>query len=103
MAEIEVAILRITDEAFPGFIECNLIDAHGQEHTFLEKMPVISCLDISSHVAFPIPGRIACEIEAELKDETGRTLLLVDTTRPHVIESSSGQTRFELLPSQVSR
>jgi len=26
MSEIEVAIVRITDDAFPGFVECKLVD-----------------------------------------------------------------------------
>ena len=103
MPEIGVAIVRITDEAFPGFVECKLVDAHGQEHTFVEKAPVVSDEQLSARSAFPVSGRIACEIESELQDETGRVLLQVDTARPYGIESTSGCTKFELLPIQVAR
>lgn len=103
MPEIEVAIVRIADEAFPGFVECRLIDAHGQEHTFVEKAPVVSAQEISAHSAFPVSGHVGCQIESELEDETGRVLLHVDTTQPYGIESISGQTKFDLLPGQVSR
>ena len=103
MSEIEVAIVRIVDEAFPGFVECKLIDAHGREHTFVEKAPVVSAQDISARSTFPVSGHVACKIESELQDESGRVLLRVDTTQPYGIESTAGDTRFELLEEQVSR
>lgn len=103
MPEIEVTIVRIADDAFPVFVECKLIDAHGREHTFVEKAPVVSAQDISARSTLPVSGHIACEIEHELKDATGRALLRVDTARPYGIESIAGNTRFELLAEQVSR
>jgi hypothetical protein len=101
MPKFEVKIMRITDEAFPGFVECKFSDAHGQEHTILEKAPVVSSDVISARSAFPLSGHVACEVSSERKDETGRMLLQVDTARPHGIESASGQTKFELLAQQV--
>jgi hypothetical protein len=31
MPEIAVTVVGIADEAFPGFVVCALIDAHGQD------------------------------------------------------------------------
>ena len=101
MPKFEVKIMRIVDEAFPVFIECKFVDAHGQEHTILEKAPVVSSEVVSSRLVFPLSGHVACEVHSERKDEAGRVLLQVDTARPHGIESSSGQTMFELLAQQV--
>jgi hypothetical protein len=103
MPEIVVAIVRITDEAFPGFVACELVDAHGRGHIFVDKVPVVSDQEISAATALPALGRLACEIESEWKDEAGRVLLRVDTSRPHGIESTTGDTIFELLGEQVSR
>lgn len=101
MPEFEVKIMRVIDDGFPGFVECVFVDAHGQEHTIVEKTPVVSRREISASSAFPLFGTVACEVILERTDETGRVLLQVDTTRPHGIESVSGQTRFELLAQQV--
>lgn len=103
MPEIVVAIVGIADEAFPGFVVCTLVDAHGREHMFIEKAPVVSTEDISAASVLPMPGYVACEIVAALNDERGRSLLRVDTSRPYGIESVSGETMFELLQAQVSR
>jgi len=101
MPRFEVKIMRITDETFPGFVKCKFPDAHGQEHTILEKALVLSSDLISARSAFPLSGYVACEVTSERRDETGRVLLQVDTGRPHGIESASGQTKFELLAQQV--
>lgn len=103
MPDITVAVVRYADEAFPGFVECTLIDAHGREHVFVEKAPVVSTQEISAASEFPMAGRLACEIRSELKDERGRSLLRVDTSQPDGIESTRGDTIFELLAEQVSR
>jgi hypothetical protein len=101
MPQFEVNIVRITNEAFPGFVECRFADAHGHEHTIFEKAPVVSSEDIMGSSAFPLSGHVACEVSSQRKDETGRILLQVDTARPHGIASASGQTKFELLARQV--
>ena len=101
MPRFEVKIARMTDEAFPGFVECRFADAHGHEHTVLEKAPVVSSEVITGRSTFPLCGHIACEVSSRRTDEAGRILLQVDTARPHGIESSSGQTKFELLAEQV--
>jgi hypothetical protein len=101
MPEFEVQIMRVIDDGFPGFVECVFVDAHNQEHTIVEKAPVVSRREISASSAFPLFGTGACEVILERADETGRVLLQVDTARPHGVESASGQTRFELLAQQV--
>ena len=101
MARFEVKIARMTDETFPGFVECRFSDAHGHEHTVLEKAPVVSAEVITGRSTFPLCGHIACEVSSRRTDEAGRILLQVDTARPHGIESSSGQIKFELLAEQV--
>ena len=101
MPQFEVKIIRIVDETFPGFVECTFLDAHGHDHTILEKVPVVSSEDITAHSAFPVRGHVACEVLSQRKDEAGRILLQVDTSRPYGIESASGETKFELVEEQV--
>ena len=49
---LQVKIIRMTDEAFPGFVECKFVDAFGQEHTIVEKAPVVSRENVSARSSF---------------------------------------------------
>ena len=102
MPEIEVSIVRITDESFPIFVQCKLVDARGSEHFFVEKAPVVS-EDLSAGTVLPAVGYLGCEVESEQRDSRGRVLLSVTTARPWDIESTTGETRFLLRPEQVRR
>src|SRR5512139_346408 len=79
---VTVQIERFVDEYQPGFVECRLVDAEGQSHLFIEKVPIVSTEDLWSTSTYPVAGAIACEVEAEWKDSQGRALLKVSTERP---------------------
>lgn len=51
MADVLVHILKITDDSFPVFVECALVDRTGKIHYFRDKLPVFS----SEHGA-AVPG-----------------------------------------------
>lgn len=42
MSAISVQITRFVDDSFPGFVECTFVDALGETHVFIEKVPVVS-------------------------------------------------------------
>jgi hypothetical protein len=69
MLGVKVEILRYVDDSQPGFVECRLIDAWGNQHLFLEKVPVVTLenLDVSS--TYPQSGIIACQIVEGKKRE----------------------------------
>jgi hypothetical protein len=96
MPALVVEISRFVDEHFPGFVECLLIDANGQSHIFIEKAPVVSVENLCTTSNYPCPGTIECEIEAKLKNNAGLSIVRVNT-----IESTTGQTQFFVLPSQL--
>ena len=102
MPAVNVQISRFVDAHQPGFVECVLVDASGRSHVIVEKVPVVSDEDLWSTSAYPRPGFIACEIEEEWVDEDGQALVRVSTARPWSIESSTGQTEFVVLASQVT-
>jgi hypothetical protein len=98
---LSIQIDRFVDDHQPGFVECSLIDAHGTRHLFLEKVPVVTAEHLWSDSTYPSPGVIACRIERELKDQTGQTLLQVNTELPWHVESTTGETRFVVQIGQV--
>lgn len=98
---IPIQIVRFVDPEFPGWVECTLVDSHGREWSFADKIPVFTEADLGEQSAYPQPGRIACEIIREWEGEDGRRRVLVDTERPWQVFSKEGQTRFEIFADQV--
>ena len=103
MPEITVQIVRFVDSSFPGFVEARFIDASGTEHSFLEKVPVVSRENLLADSRYPRVGAIRCEIENEWQDTDGRSLAAVSTDLPDGVESAGGQARFIVLSSQINR
>ena len=103
MTEVSIEITRFVDEEQPGFVESVLIDAQGRSHTFVEKAPVVTGQQLRPDSKYPVAGFIACVIEAELTDSSGRALASICTERPCRLESTTGETRFVVLASQVTR
>ena len=79
-----------------------LTDAQGQSHLFVEKSAIVSTEELWATSTYPRPGSIACEVEEEWEDETGRPLLRVSTARPWSVESTTGETVFVIEPSQIN-
>jgi len=100
-AYVAVEITSFTDDSQPGWVECRLVDARGQAHRFVEKVPVVTEAALERGSSYPAPGVLGCEVVEE-RSEDGRTLLLIDTASPWGIESVTGQTRFVVLREQVT-
>jgi hypothetical protein len=88
---IQIEIVRFVDDGVPGWVEFHLTDANGRLWTFIEKVPVISQVELDAQSVYPQPGFIACEILAKNAD-----VVTVDTQRPWGIESTDGQTQFDV-------
>jgi hypothetical protein len=101
MPNIKVTIEAFVDENFPGFVECSLLDVHGRIWKFLEKVPVVSQEDIWSDSEYPRQGVIACTIVERSSDSSGRPVAKVDTAKPWGIESTEGNTIFEIFADQL--
>jgi len=96
-----IQIERFVDDHQPGVVECRLVDAFGQSHLFVEKVPIVTAADLRSDSSYPQAGEIACEIVSESVDAAGRKLAEVNTDRPWSVESTEGISTFVVLTSQV--
>lgn len=101
LMQLKVQIVRYVDDHFPGFVECELIDASGRVHTFAEKGPVVSDEWPGPDDSYPMRGEIRCEILEQWHSPDGRDLLRVTTEQPDHVESTDGVTDFVVLSSQV--
>jgi len=102
MPGLTIEIERYVDDSFPGWVECSLVDAFSNRHLFREKGPIVKAGYLGPESAYPQHGAIACEVEAEWKDDSGRSLVRVNTELPWGAESISGETRFVVPRAQVT-
>lgn len=101
IAEVRVAIVAWVDDAQPGFVTCQLIDADGREHQFIDKAPIFTAADLDRNSTYPQPGWIACTVLDQQPDAQGRAVVIIDTTQPDGVASTVGETRFTVLDEQV--
>ncbi|MBN1429369.1 MAG: hypothetical protein JXB07_13430 [Anaerolineae bacterium] len=99
MYAVIVSITRYIDDSFPGWVECKLIDAHNREIAFVEKAPVVSSADLGTASLYPQEGMIACRVIERWRDQGG---VAIDTDVPWSIESTGGESCFEVLAEQLT-
>ena len=102
MHTVTIQILRFTDSAQPGWVECVLRDASNREWLFEEKAPVVSDADLDADSIYPQLGVIACEIVSRRTDERGRTVCTIDTDRPWGVAAKTGETQFDVFIDQIT-
>jgi hypothetical protein len=96
IAQVNVKVVKLIDDDFPGWVECQLIDVMGQSHVFRDKIPIFSA-ELSVDSTLPHTGIIRCRVL-----ETNDDRIIIDTDMPDGVESISGQTRFSVAPTEVS-
>ncbi|RYG37845.1 MAG: hypothetical protein EON93_02995 [Burkholderiales bacterium] len=101
MQAFAVEISRFVDEHQPGFVECSLLDADGNKHLFIEKVPVVTLEDLQPTSEYPRPGVVGCEPQAEWVDASGRIKVRVSTELPWHVESTEGETVFVVWAEQL--
>lgn len=102
MHAVTIQILRFTDSAQPGWVECMLHDASNRAWLFEEKAPVVSDANLDADSIYPQPGVIACEIVSRRTDEHGRTVCTIDTERPWGVAAKTGETQFDVFIDQIT-
>ncbi len=99
---LRVQIVRFVMEHQPNIIECRLTEATGRERAFIGKCAYFTADDLDADSVYPQPGLIACEVIGTHQDQQGRTVVTVDTERPWGIEDTEDETRFVVLPEQLT-
>lgn len=102
MDQLAVKIVRLADDAQPGWVACEFVDAAGRRHTLIDKIPIFTDMALDVGSAYPQQGFVRCEVLARWRDELGRELLRVSTARPDSVASTEDLSEFVVLPSDVS-
>jgi hypothetical protein len=101
MSAVAVRITRFVDDHQPGFVECELVDAAGVLHIFVEKVPVVTTEALLSESSYPSGGVIDCQVLAQWTNADGVDLSRIDTSKPWGVESNAGLTEFVVASSQI--
>ena len=50
MQNASVQIIRFVDSSFPGWVECELIDADGKRHVIRDKVPILTAETLDASI-----------------------------------------------------
>lgn len=96
---LSVQIVRFVDDAFPGWVESQFVDATGCVHTIVDKYPTFTGQIIDARSTYPLPGELRCEILSRTKNSDGADLVRISIPG---IESTEGISEFVVLQKQLS-
>jgi hypothetical protein len=100
IVELVIEIVRFVSwDPQPGIVACELKDAEGQTHVFVDKIPVFGTWDVDEHTSYPVPSFLHCKILSRMRDAHGRRLVRVRTDG---VETTAGLSEFVVLEEQVS-
>jgi hypothetical protein len=102
MHALAIQVIRFVDGDYPGWVECELIDAQGCRHTIIDKVPMLLSGDFDAESKYPMPSALRCEVVKRYQGETGRDLVCVSTARPDGIETTKGETEFTVPASLIT-
>jgi hypothetical protein len=102
MAALTVQIVPFVDIDQPGWVECRFADATGRQHSFIEKIPIVTNEDLDADSAYPQPGIVGCEIVKQYQDHKGQRLVCITTGRPWSIETAEGLSEFTVSAGLIS-
>jgi hypothetical protein len=100
--ELNVQIVRFVMDHQPAIVACELVDAAGHRHTFIDKVWIFSEQTLDAQSEYPQPGVIRCAVLETWHDSEGRELARINTADPDQIESTEGMSEFTVLRKQLS-
>jgi hypothetical protein len=98
--ELAIEIVRFVDDYQPGIVECKFVDATGENHIVIEKVPIVSTLDLRVESQYPQRGSIKCVVLNRWHDN-GRAFAQIGIAQPDCIESTEGLREFIVLQEQL--
>jgi hypothetical protein len=99
---LTVQIVRFVDDRFPGWVECNFLDADSVRHSIVDKYPQFTTVILDETSVYPQLGEAPCEVLELLRDSQGRELARITLARPGGMESKEGLSEFIVEATQLS-
>jgi hypothetical protein len=99
---LTVQIVRFVDGRFPGWVECDFVDANSVRHSIVDKYPLFTTEMLDATSAYPQLGKAPCEVLERWRDSQGRDLARITLARPGGMESKEGVSEFVVEATQLS-
>ncbi|MFC7548213.1 hypothetical protein [Plantactinospora sp. GCM10030261] len=96
MSKLKALAVRWRSDDFPGWVEVLIRDARGQVHRIIEKVPVLTSLNMTRDSSFPLQFWI----EARTESVDGGEMVV---TLPYGIESTEGKRSLVVVPVDVDQ
>jgi hypothetical protein len=96
---VAVQIVRFVEWHQPPIVACELVDANGRTHTFIDKVWIFANEPFDEATDYPQPGNIRCEILSSRQDEAHPQLVRIRLADG--VESSEGLTEFAVRVYQL--
>ena len=101
MAAVSMMILRVVDDDFPTWVECELTDRFGRAWRIIDKLPSFEAVSPLGDI-YPRAGTIVCQVIGGGSDDQGRAFVHIDTGRPHGVQSVEERTQFQVFAEQIT-
>lgn len=101
MAQVSVQIVRFVEEYQPSIVACELLDAEGHTHTFIDKDAIFTTKSLSAESEYPQTGVIRCEILDRWRDGKGQEIVRITTAKPDDVEATDGKSEFVVRAAQL--
>jgi hypothetical protein len=102
IADLQIQIVRFVMDHQPPIVACELVDAGGRRHTFIDKVRMFSEQALDGQSEYPQPGLLRCSVLSTWSEKGGQEVVRVSTAEPDQIESTEGTSEFTVLRGQVS-
>jgi hypothetical protein len=96
MEKLRASAVCWHSDDFPGWVEICVRDALGQDHRIIEKVPVVTTLDVTADSSFPI----GFWIEAEIETVDGASMVV---TLPGGMETKEGKRSLSVVPADIDQ
>ena len=98
MPSVEVILVKVIDDFFPVWVECELTDSNGRVHVFREKLPIVDSDGRTVKEGLPQTGAIRCTVLEDKPDS-----VIIDTQLPDGVDFNTGTSRFSVSPHKLDR
>jgi hypothetical protein len=99
VAYLRGAVTRWVDDAFPGWVEAQPVEADGTVVVLTDKVPVFGLDGLTVDTPLPAAVELACEVVRRERDRHDRELVVVVLS--HGVMDPDGRSQFRVLADQV--
>ena len=98
---VRAHFVAFVDGGFPGWVRIEIRDAIAQRHSFIEKVPVVTALELDASSNYPIEIVIHAEVIATWQTAEGQCVSTIDTSRPWGLETVAGLSTFDMAANEL--